>query len=147
MSAAAPPWDDQVVDAVARYRDASERNDIAALVDTLAPDIELVSPISGRMVFRGRADVEILLAAVYGSLNGLRWERDIGDDTVRVFTGECKVGPLRLGDAMVVDLARDGRIQRIRPHLRPWLGLTALALVLLPKVIRHPGLVWRALRS
>ena len=47
-------------DAIARYADASERNDIEALMSACAPDVELVSPISGRMVFRGEDDVRHL---------------------------------------------------------------------------------------
>ena len=133
-------------DAIARYRAATEANDIEAVMTTLAPDAELVSPISGRMVFRGREDLRILLTAVYGSMTELRWRQEVGDGTVRVVTGEASVGPVKLGDAMVFELADDGRIQRIRPHLRPWLALTLLALKLGPKVGRHPGLVRRALR-
>jgi hypothetical protein len=48
---------------------------------------------------------------------------------------------------MIFELASDGRIDRIRPHLRPWLALTVFALMLGPRVARHPGLVWRALRG
>jgi len=135
-----------VDDAIARYRAATDANDIEAVMATLAPDAELVSPISGRMVFRGREDLRILLTAVYGSMTELRWRQEVGDGTVRVVTGEASVGPVKLGDAMVFELADDGRIQRIRPHLRPWLALTLLALKLGPKVGRHPGLVRRALR-
>jgi len=135
-----------VDDAIARYRAATEANDIEAVMTTLAPDAELVSPISGRMVFRGREDLRILLTAVYGSMTELRWRQEVGDGTVRVVTGEASVGPVKLGDAMVFELADDGRIQRIRPHLRPWLALTLLALKLGPKVGRHPGLFRRALR-
>jgi hypothetical protein len=40
-----------VDDAVARYWQASEAADIDALMTTLAPDAELVSPLSGRLVF------------------------------------------------------------------------------------------------
>lgn len=47
---------------------------------------------------------------------------------------------------MVFDLADDGRIRRIRPHLRPWVALTLLAIQLLPKLGRHPGVLVRALR-
>ncbi|MHB8240914.1 MAG: nuclear transport factor 2-like protein [Solirubrobacteraceae bacterium] len=133
-------------DAVARYRTASESNDIDVLMGTLAPDIELVSPISGRMVFRGSNDVRILLSAVYGTLKKLRWESEVGDQSTRVVIGECNVGPVRLGDSMVFDLDEQGRIRRIRPHLRPWLALTLFALMLGPKVTRHPAVVWRALR-
>jgi SnoaL-like domain len=134
-------------DAVARYRSASEANDIDALMSTLATDVELVSPISGRMVFRGLDDIRILLTAVYRSLNGFRWSTETGDEAVRVVIGEGRIGPVKLGDAMVFDLAEDGRIRRIRPHLRPWLGLSLFALRLGPAVARHPGMVLRALRQ
>ena len=133
-------------DAVARYRTASESNNIDVLMSTLAPDIELVSPISGRMVFRGSNDVRILLSAVYSTLTKLHWESEVGDQSTRVVIGECNVGPVRLGDSMVFDLDEEGRIRRIRPHLRPWLALTLFALMLGPKVARHPAVVWRALR-
>ena len=133
-------------DAIARYLAASAANDIDELVETLAADVELFSPISWRAVFRGREDVRILLAAVYGSLTGLQWHREVGDGGVRAVIGQARVGPLNVADAMVFELAPDGRIQRIRPHLRPWLALTVFALMLAPKVGRHPALVWRALR-
>ena len=136
-----------VDDAVTRYMSASEANDIDAMMETLAPDAELVSPISGRMVFRGTGDLRVLLTAVYGTLTGLRWDPQVGEGAVRAAVAEGSVGPMRIGDAMVFELAGDGRIQRIRPHLRPWLALTFFALVLGPKVGRHPGVVRRALRG
>lgn len=136
-----------MVDAVERYIDASERNDIAAMVEALAPDVELVSPISGHMVFKGKEDVRVLLAAVYGSLSGLRWTQAHGDGNDRVAVGEARLLGVRLTDAMVFELAPDGRIRRIAPHLRPWLALTLFALVLGPQVGRRPGMVWRALRG
>jgi hypothetical protein len=136
-----------VDDAVARYRTASEAADIDTLMTTLAPDAELVSPISGRMVFRGRDDLRHLLGAVYGTLNGLRWTEEIGDGERRVLYGECRVGPVRMTDAMVFDLAPGGLIQTVRPHLRPWLALTLFALVLGPKVASRPGVVRRAIRG
>jgi len=49
---------------------------------------------------------------------------------MRVVIGEAAVGPFKLGDAMALELAEDGRIRRIRPHLRPWPALTLLALKL-----------------
>jgi hypothetical protein len=47
---------------------------------------------------------------------------------------------------MLFELAQDGRIQTIRPHLRPWLALSAFAVLLAPRVARHPALVRRALK-
>jgi len=135
-----------VDDVVTRYRAASEANDIDALVELLEPDAELVSPLSGRMVFRGARDLRVLLAAVYGSLRGWRWHEDVGDESLRVGVGEGRVGPCSLGDAMLFELSGRGKIQRIRPHLRPWLGLTGFALLVGPQLARHPGVILRAPR-
>jgi hypothetical protein len=132
-------------DAVGRYRAATEGNDMEALAAVLAPDVELVSPLSGRMTFRGRDDVGKLLTAVYGTLRDLRWTATIGDGDQRVLYGEARVVGVRMTDAMVLDLGPDGQIRRIAPHLRPWLALTLFALLLGPKVGRHPGVVRRAL--
>jgi ketosteroid isomerase-like protein len=132
-------------DAVTRYLTATEAGDIDGLMETLAPDVEVVSPISGRMVFRGHDDVRFLLSAVYGSLTGLRWTTAVGDGESRVALGEMRIGGIVMTDAMVFDLGSDGRIQRISPHLRPWLALTLFAAVLGPKVARHPAMIRRAL--
>jgi len=134
-------------DSIQQYRTASEAGDISSLMKATAPDVELVSPISGRMVFSGRDDVEFLLAAVYGTLSGLEWKQEIGDGSHRVLYGEAKLGPVRMTDAMVFELDGEGRIRRISPHLRPWLALTLFAIVLGPKVGFRPGVVWRALRA
>jgi len=132
-------------DALPRYLAASEAGDVHGIGGTLADDVEVVSPISGRMVFRGRDDVEFLLGAVYGSLNHLRWTETIGEGSHRVSLAEARLGGVRMTDAMVFELGEDGLIRRISPHLRPWLALTLFALVLGPKVARRPGMIWRAL--
>ncbi len=132
-------------DAVSRYCAATEAGDVDGFMAALAPDVEVVSPISGRMVFRGQDDVRVLLGAVYGTLSGLRWSKQVGVGEDRVAVGEARVAGIRMTDAMVFELAPDGRIQRIGPHLRPWLALTLFALILGPKVARHPGIVRRAL--
>jgi hypothetical protein len=136
-----------VDDAVARYRTASETNDIDGLIATLAPDAELVSPLSGRLVFRGREDLRILLGAVYGCIEDLRWREEVGEGSLRVVMGDGLIGPLRVADAMVCELDEHGQIRRIRPYLRPWLALTLFALVLGPKIAGHPGVLLRAARS
>jgi len=140
-------WEDQPVDdAVARYRSASEANDIDALMATLAPDAELFSPVAGRFAFRGERDLRVLLGAVYGSISGLSWREEVGDGALRVVLGDCTIGPFKLGDAMVCELDDDGRIRRITPHLRPWLALSFFALAIGPKMIGHPGVILRAAR-
>jgi hypothetical protein len=135
------------VDAIARYCAASSANDINGLLATLAPDAELVSPLSGRMVFRGKRDLAVLLGAIYGLLRDLRWGEAMGDGAMRTVIGSGRLGGLRLDDAMVFELDSEGLIRRVRPHLRPWLSLTALALALGPRLAPHPAVLLRALRG
>jgi len=135
------------MDSLSQYRSASEANDIGRLMEATTADVEVVSPISGRMVFKGQKDVEFLLRAVYGVLRGLKWQEAIGEGDRRVLYGEARLLGVRLTDAMVFDLAPDGQIRRISPHLRPWLALTLFAVVLGPKVGFRPGVVLRALRN
>ena len=134
-------------DSVTTFLQASLRRDIDGMVGALAADAELVSPLSGRMVFRGRDDLRVLLGAVYGGLEDLRWQEVIGEGSTRVAVSTARIAGLTITDAMVLDLDGAGRITRIRPHLRPWLAITLFALLLGPKIARHPGVLRRALRG
>jgi hypothetical protein len=134
-------------DTIDRYLAAAQSNDIDTLVETLADEPELVSPLSGRMVFRGREDLRVLLRVVYGSLRGVSSQAPIRDGNRCVVLGQSRVGPAHRFDVTVFELADDGRIQRIRPFVRPWLALTVDALVVGPKMAPHLGVVWRALRK
>jgi SnoaL-like protein len=136
----------RTADAVAVFCSAAAANDVDGMLATLAADAELVSPLFGRMVFRGRDDLRVLLGAAFGSLRGLRWQHFVGDGSVRVAVSEARVAGVRISDAMVVELDDAGQLRRIRPHLRPWLALTMLAMALGPKLARHPGVIRRALQ-
>ncbi|HZA12422.1 nuclear transport factor 2 family protein [Mycobacterium sp.] len=135
----------ETVDMVAAFCAAACANDVDGMVEALAPDAELVSPLVGRMVFRGRDDLRVLLGAAFGGLRGLRWQHFVGDGSTRVAVSEARIAGVPITDAMVVELDDDGRIRRMRPHLRPWLALTLVAVMLGPKLARHPGVVRRAL--
>jgi hypothetical protein len=133
-------------DAVAQYQAASAARDVDALMETLAPDAELISPLVASAVIRGHKDLRVLMEAVYTTIRDLRWSERLGDDHRVVMIGEAMVGPFRIGDAAVIELAEDGSIRRIRPHLRPWLATTFFALRVLFKVAGHPGLLRRSWR-
>ena len=133
-------------DGVARYEVASAAGDIDALMRTLAPDAELISPLVASAVISGHKDLRVLLEAVYSTIHDLRWSERLCDDHKVVMIGDAKVGPFRIGDAAVIELAEDGSIRRIRPHLRPWLATTFFALKVFLKVARHPGLIRRSWR-
>lgn len=133
-------------DAVAVFCEATLTNDTEAMLRALAPDAELVSPLSGRMVFRGHGDLRTLLAAVYGGLTDLTWREVVGEGSTRVAISEARIAGLPITDAMVVEVDDTGLIRRLRPHLRPWPAITLFAVMLGPKIARHPDVVRRALR-
>src|SRR6476660_3739422 len=133
-------------EAVATFLDAAAARDIDRIVSTLAPGAELLSPLSGRMVFRGRDDLRVLLGAVYGGLSNLVWREVIGGGATGGAVSDARIAGVTITDAMVLELDDAGLIVRIRPHLRPWLAITLFALLLGPKIARHPGVLRRALR-
>lgn len=106
-------------DAVAVFCEATRVRDIDRIVSTLAPDAELLSPLSGRMVFRGRDDLRVLLGAVYGGLSNLVWREVIGEGATRVAVSDARIAGVTITGAMVLELDDAGLIVRIRPHLRP----------------------------
>jgi hypothetical protein len=64
-----------------------------------------------------------------------------------VIIGQAHIGPFTLEDATVLEFDDDKRIRRIKPYLRPWLAVTVLTLKLVPKMVRHPKVVQRALHK
>jgi hypothetical protein len=133
-------------DAVEKYCAAVESGDMHALAETLSTTVELPSPLIGRAVFKGRGDVTVLLSAVYGMLHGTRWEPATGHGAQRLAIAEAQVGPMKIDDAMVFELDSEGRIARIRPHLRPLLATILFFLMIGPRIARQPGVVLRAVR-
>ena len=97
-------------DAVAVFCEATRARDIDGIVSTLAADAELLSPLSGRMVFRGRDDLRVLLGAVYGGLSNLTWREVIGDGATRVAVSDARIAGVTITDAMVLELDDDGLI-------------------------------------
>src|SRR5919201_1750563 len=100
----------QMDDAVATFLEATKACDIDRIVSTLAPEAELLSPLFGRMVFRGRDDLRVLLGAVYGGLSGLVWREVIGGGTTRVAVSDARIAGVTITDAMVLELNDAGQI-------------------------------------
>ncbi|ALI25569.1 hypothetical protein XA26_17220 [Mycolicibacterium fortuitum] len=133
-------------DSINVFCEATRTNDIDRAMATLAPDAELISPLSGHMVFRGHDDLRSLLTAAYGGLRQLSWQEPIGEGRTRVAVSEGRIAGLTITDALIIEVDGNGQIRRLRPHLRPWLPTTVFALLLGPKIARHPAVLRRALR-
>ncbi|MFE3987587.1 nuclear transport factor 2 family protein [Nocardia tengchongensis] len=133
-------------DVIARFCAATEAGDVDALIETLSADAELVSPLIGSAAFHGHDDLRVLFAALLPALSGLVWRHVVRGDGTAVAVAEARVFGVRIGDAMLIEQTPDGHIRRLTPHVRPWLGLTLLAIILGPKLVRHPSVIRRALQ-
>ncbi len=134
-----------VDDAVTRYCSATEAGDMEAMATTFASGVELPSPLFGRMTFKGD-DVRSILTAVYSVLRDVGWEAPVGDGPTRLAVTHAKILGMRIDDAMVFELDQQGKIRRIRPHLRPLAATLLFALAVVPRVATKPLMTLRALR-
>jgi hypothetical protein len=118
----------------ATYRRAAERKDVPGMLACLAPDAVLKSPITDGFDFRGLEQLAPLFEDVFAVVDDVRYTADVGDDRTRMLRLEARVGRQRLDEAMLVQLAPDGRITHMELFIRPMPGLTALAAALGPRV-------------
>ena len=55
----------------ARFRRAEEAHDIEGVLETLAPDVVVRSPITDRVTFQGRDEVRELLRSVFATIDDI----------------------------------------------------------------------------
>jgi len=82
-------------DAVTRYCEASSKGELEAMAATFADDVQLPSPLVGRMTFKGR-DVLGILTAVYSVLRRLEWEAPVGEGATRLAIAHATVLGMRI---------------------------------------------------
>jgi hypothetical protein len=133
----------------ARFRRAVEAGDVEGVIETLAPDVVLHSPITARFDFNGRDEVRDLLRSVFATIDGIRYFADVGDDRTRALFYRGSVNGEPLEEATRIELDDEGRIKEITLFFRPLPGLATLTAALAPRVARRHGrfraLVARAL--
>lgn len=121
----------------ARYRAAAEAHDVEGVIDTLAPDVVLHSPITERVGFHGHAEMRELLGSVFESLTEIRYTHDVGDERTRALFVRAKVAGQSVEEAMRIELDEHARITAISLFFRPLPGLAALASTLGPRVVER----------
>jgi len=138
MATLEQPSPDQSTTA-ARYRRAAEAHDIEGMLDTLAPDIVLRSPITDRVVFQGRDEIRELLQSVFATIHDIRYFADVGDRRSRALFDRAIVNGQPLEQATRIELDADERIREITLFFRPLPGLATLTAELVPRVARKHG--------
>lgn len=123
----------------ARFRRAAEANDIGELLETLAPDVILHSPISDRLSFSGREEIRELLGSVFATISDIRYFADVGDEHTRALFYRAEVNGQPLEEATRIELDDDGQIREITLFFRPLPALATLTSALAPRVARRRG--------
>src|SRR6188472_837129 len=106
------------------FRVAAEAKDAEMMMETLADDVELHSPVLFRG-FEGREAVGMVLSHVAGVLEDLTYtDEAVGDGTV-VLRFKAAVGDLELEGIDYLTLDEDGRVADLTVFMRPLSALTA----------------------
>jgi SnoaL-like domain len=122
-----------------RMRAAAEAHDVEGVLETTAADVMLRSPITDRLVFRGREEVREVLRAVFATLKEMHYFADVGDQRTRALFYTAMVGSQPIEEAMRVELNQDGKIQEFTIFYRPLPGLATFAAAMAPRVARKHG--------
>jgi hypothetical protein len=125
--------------ATVRMRTAAEAHDVDGVLETLAADAVLRSPITDRITFRGRDQVREVLHAVFSTIEDMHYFADIGDQRTRALFYTGTVGNQRIEEAMRLQLADDGQIEQLTIFYRPLPGLASFAAAMAPRVARKHG--------
>jgi hypothetical protein len=122
---------------LAAYRAAYDARDVGALIATMRPDVELISPITDRFAFRGHAQLRALMEDVLAVVDDAEHLVDVGDERTRVMKLSGRIGRQRFSETLLFVLDEDGLIASIEIFVRPLPGLTAMAAALGPRVARR----------
>jgi hypothetical protein len=120
-----------------RFRAAFMSADLDALIDTMAPDVELRSPITLGYRFRGREELRELMLDVLAVVRDTTYFEEVGDERVRALFGRSRVGAQAIEEAVLLRFDADGRVRELTLHVRPLPGLAALAAELAPRIMRR----------
>jgi hypothetical protein len=120
-----------------RFRQAAEAHDVEGVIDTLASDVVLNSPITDRVTFRGRDEVRELLRTVFVTISDIRYFADIGDERTRALFYRANVNGEPLEEATRIELNEQGEIREITLFFRPLPGLATLTAALAPRMARR----------
>lgn len=121
MSALAP------APAVLPLRKAMEAHDLAAVMDTFAPNAVLHSPLTEKLVFRGREQIEAITRIVLDVFEDLRYTAEVRGEDTAFLVARARVGGQEIEMVDHVRLDPDGKVCELTVFFRP-LPATAAAL-------------------
>jgi hypothetical protein len=128
---------------IAAWRAAGENGDAAAATACLAPEVELVSPLTAQFRFHGPAQVADVLASAFEVIHGIRYHTEVGAEDTWALFYHGTAGREAVEEAQLLRLNPDGLIREITFFGRPLPALTEVMAGIGPRLLRRqrrPGL-------
>ena len=112
--------------------------DLDGMRRTLAPDVELSSPVITKS-FAGRDETMRVLTQVLESIDDVRFTARVQDGTTLILAFDAFSNGTPLQGVHLLRLNEQGEIRRFIVHMRPLAGLTAFAAKLGPRIVVRRG--------
>ena len=108
------------------FRRAVEARDHVGMVEALAPDVVLDSPITFKP-FRGRETVSLLFGVLLATFEDFRYTDELAGDGVHALIFEARIGDRQVQGLDLIRADANERIGEFTVMVRPASGLMALA--------------------
>jgi hypothetical protein len=124
---------------IAAWRAAGEAGDATAAGRCLAPEVEMISPLTAAFRFHGPDQVTTVLAAAFEVIHGIRFHTELGvGDTWSLFY-HARAGRDPLEEAQLLRLNDAGMIRELTFFGRPLPALTQVMAGIGPRLLRRQG--------
>lgn len=130
---------DRYDETVAAWRAAAERGDAEGAVRCLAPDVEVISPLTAQFRFRGREQVGEMLAAAFEVLSDIRFHTSVGTGDARALFFHARTSREEVEEAQLLRLDADALIRELTLFGRPLPALTTVMRDIGPRLLRRQG--------
>ncbi|CAO5233793.1 nuclear transport factor 2 family protein [Frankia sp. AgKG'84/4] len=122
---------------VAAWRAAAESGDADAAAALLAPDVTVISPLTAKFRFEGRAQAHDMLSAAFEVISDLRCHTEVGAGPTRALFYYGRAGTVSFEEAQLLRLDENGFIRELTFFGRPLPGLTAVMTAIGPALLRR----------
>jgi hypothetical protein len=124
------------------WRSAGENGDAAAAAACLAPDVEVISPLTAAFRFHGPAQVTDMLASAFEVIHQIRFHTEVGKGDTWALFYHARAGREPVEEAQLLRLDGAGLIRELTLFGRPLPALTAVMAGIGPRLLRRQRQPW-----
>jgi hypothetical protein len=122
---------------ITAWRTAGEHGDAAAATACLAPEVELISPLTAQFRFHGPAQVADVLASAFEVIHDIRYHTEVGEGDTWALFYHGRTRREAVEEAQLLRLDGDGLIREITFFGRPLPALTEVMAGIGPRLLRR----------